>query len=253
MIRPRLIPVLLLSNNSLVKSIQFKKHSYVGDPLNTIKLFNDLKADELIILDILATKNKTIIDNEIVRRITSETHMPCTIGGGIQEPSQIEKILKAGADRVVIGNAAYNYTFIEQAVKEFGSSTIVVCIDYKKNLVGKNVIYSVNPTTKPNKLSVTDYAKKMENLGVGEIILQSIDRDGVMNGYDLETIQFIDKNVSIPITALGGAGSYNDFKALSKVRKVSGIASGSCFIYSSKLRGVLINYPSEHERSEIFE
>lgn len=251
MFRPRVIPVLLLKNNVLVKSTAFKNYNYIGDPINAVKLFNDLKADELVFLDILATKNKTSISVELVRRIGEEANMPFAVGGGISSIQQIKELIHAGAEKVIIGaEAIENPEFVKNASDEFGSSTIVVCIDVKKRLFGKQYVWSVNGT-KLSKYLPEDFALLMQNNGAGELIIQSIDKDGTMSGYDIDLIQRISKVVSIPVVALGGASSIKDFRKAYIEGYANGLAAGSLFVYHGLNKGVLINYPDYHEISEI--
>ena len=253
MLRPRIIPVLLLKENFLVKSVQFKNHSYIGDPLNAVKLFNDLKADELVFLDINASKNGTVISFNLIKEIGEEANMPFSVGGGINSLTQIENLIKAGAERVIIGNEALvNPEFINSASKAFGSSTITVCIDVKKSLFGKELIYSLNGKT-PHKFSLVNFAKLMEQNGAGELIVQSIDRDGMMKGFEKELVKKISDEVTVPVIALGGAGNYSHLKDMYNFCKVRGIGSGSTFIYQSDMKGVLINYPTSKEKEAIYE
>lgn len=253
MLRPRIIPVLLLKENFLVKSVKFKKHSYIGDPLNAVKLFNDLKADELVFLDINASKNGTVVSFNLIKEIGEEANMPFSVGGGINSLTQIENLIKAGAERVIVGNeAVVNPEFINSASKAFGSSTITVCIDVKKNIFGKELIYSLNGKI-AHKYNVVDFAKLMQQNGVGELIIQSIDKDGMMTGYDKELVKKISDEVTVPVVALGGAGNYNHLKDMYSFCKVRGIGSGSAFIYQSDMKGVLINYPTSKEKQAIYE
>jgi len=253
MLRPRIIPVLLLKDNFLVKSVKFKKHVYIGDPLNAVKLFNDLKADELVFLDINASKNGTVVSFDLVKEIGEEANMPFSVGGGINSLAQIETLIKAGAERIIIGNeAAVNPEFISTAAKAFGSSTITVCIDVKKNLFGKELVYTLNGK-KAYKYNVLDFAKLLEQNGVGELIVQSIERDGIMKGYDKELVKIISDQVTVPVVALGGAGSYAHLKDMYGFCKVRGLGSGSTFIYQSEMKGVLINYPTPKEKIMIYE
>jgi imidazole glycerol-phosphate synthase subunit HisF len=251
--RPRIIPVLLLSNKDLVKSIKFKNHHYIGDPLNAVKLFNDLKADELVFLDIYATKNKKLISTEMVQKIGEEANMPFSVGGGIKTLNDIEVLIKAGAERVIIGNeAATNPKFITEASKTFGASTIAVCIDFKKNMWGKELVYTNNGSDS-HKFSPLEFAKMQQDNGAGEVVLQSIEYDGTMNGYHVEAIKQIAQSLTIPVVALGGAGKYTHLKEMFQQYKVCGLGSGSTFIYQGKMRGVLINYPTQKEKEEIYE
>ena len=210
MYRPRVIPTLLLRNLGLVKSVNFKKHRYIGDPINAVKIFNDLKADELVFLDINANKENRKISLEFVKNVGAEANMPFSVGGGIKTISDIKEIINAGAEKVVLNTFAFeNPQFVKDAVNEFGSSTIVVSIDVKKKMFsGQQVyIYSGGKSTGVNPIT---YAKQIQDLGAGEIILNSIDNDGLMSGYDIELIKKVSKEVEIPVVALGGAGTLSD-------------------------------------------
>jgi imidazole glycerol-phosphate synthase subunit HisF len=253
MFRPRIIPVLLLTEGGLIKSTKFKNYHYIGDPLNAVKIFNDLEADELVFLDILATKEGRSIDLDIVQKIGEEANMPFSVGGGITTIEQIRALTKAGAERVIIGsNAVSNPNFIYEASESFGSSTISVCIDVKKNLWGKEYVWTKNGKD-AHKIDPLEFALMMEEKGAGEIIIQSIEKDGLMNGFDIPLIKKITEKVTIPVVALGGAGELSHFKDLYKQCPTSGIASGSTFVYQGSMKGVLINYPSAQEKKHIYE
>lgn len=249
MFRPRVIPVLLLKNQALVKSKQFKDFNYIGDPINAVKIFNDLKADELIFLDILATKEKRKISLDFVKNVGEEANMPFAVGGGINTIENIKEILKAGADKVVINNyAAINPDFIRKASEIFGSSTIVVCMDVKKKQFGGLETWIVNGS-KPTGFSPVEYAKLMEEKGAGEIIVQSIGNDGMMQGYDVPLIKQISEAVNISVVALGGAGNMQHLRLAYKDGFANGLAAGSMFVYLGSKNGVLINYPEKSEMS----
>jgi cyclase len=246
MFRPRIIPVLLLKGSALVKSIQFKKLQYIGDPINAVKIFNDLKADELIILDIEATHQKRLISIEFIQEIGEEANMPFGVGGGVRTLKDIENIIKAGAEKVIINTyAAQNPDFIKQAADTFGSSTISVCMDFKKNIFGKTHAYTQRGQ-KSTGYSPLDFAKLMEDKGVGELIIQSIQRDGMMSGYDIEQTQQIARAVNIPTVALGGAGKFEDLKDAYLNGNTNGLAAGSLFVFHDHNKGVLINYPERN-------
>ena len=252
MFRPRVIPALLLKNSGLVKSVKFKNFRYIGDPINAVKIFNDLKADELVFLDIEASKHNRKISLDFVKKVGSEANMPFSVGGGIKTINDIVEIINAGAEKVILNSFAYvNKELINEASKEFGTSTIVVSIDIKKQSVKGNrvFIYSGKKTT---GLNPVDYAKKMEDFGAGELIINSIDRDGTMSGYDINLIKSISQNVSIPVVALGGAGSLSDFKKIIFQGYASAVAAGSLFVYHGPRNAVLINYPSKEELIKLF-
>lgn len=252
MFRPRVIPVLLLKNLGLIKSINFKNHRYIGDPHNAVKLFNDLKADELVFLDILATIEKRCISIDFVKKVGAEANMPFSVGGGISKIEEIRQILKAGAEKVIINSAAVNNPkFIFNASEEFGASTIAVSIDVKKTLLSGERVY-INSGKKKTRYTPLDLVKIMEENGAGEIILNSIDTDGMMQGYDIELVKKISEAVSIPLVAVGGAGSTIDLKSAVREGGASAVGAGSLFIYQGPRKAVLINYPSRKELKKIF-
>jgi cyclase len=252
MFRPRIIPVLLLKNQGLVKSVSFKNYHYIGDPINAVKIFNDLKADELVFLDILASKERRTISLEFVKKVGEEANMPFAVGGGITTLEQIKAIIAAGAEKVVINTkAAREPDFIRIASETFGSSTIVVCIDVKKKFNGKEQIWILNGS-KPIKIGPVEFAQQIEERGAGEIIIQSIDRDGTMNGYDIPLIRRISQAVRIPVVALGGAGNTEHLKQAYREGFANGLAAGSMFVYHGPRNAVLVNYPTQSELKSIF-
>jgi imidazole glycerol-phosphate synthase subunit HisF len=253
MFRPRVIPVLLLKNLGLVKSVKFKNYRYIGDPINAVKLFNDLGADELAFLDILANSENRTISLDFVRRVGDEANMPFSVGGGISTINQIKEILGAGAEKVILNtSAAENPEFIKAAADEFGSSTIVVSIDVKKNIFGKEFtwIYSGRKTLKYDPVS---FAKLAEEKGAGEIIINSIEQDGTMEGYDISLIHRVSEAVRVPVIALGGGGTNDDLRKAIVEGYASAVAAGSMFVYHGPRRAVLINYPTAEELVRIFE
>ena len=247
MFRPRIIPVLLLKNLSLVKSVQFKGHKYIGDPINAVRIFNDSKADELVFLDIEASKNNRLISLDFVRDVGEEANMPFAVGGGIRSLEDIKSIISVGAEKVVINtHAARNPDFIREASETFGSSTIVVCIDVK-NQMFKGQKTWVTGGSKPTAFNPVEFAQMMEQQGAGELIIQSIERDGTMQGYDVDLVKSISAAVSVPVVALGGAGKKEDMEQVYRSGHANGLAAGSLFIYQGKNRGVLVNYPNKEE------
>ena len=249
MFRPRIIPVLLLQGNALVKSKGFKDFRYIGDPLNAVKLFNDLKADELVFLDIEATKEKRTISTELVSQVGEEANMPFAVGGGIKNLDEIQNIIAKGAEKVIINTCAVeNPKFIREASDNFGSSTIVVCIDVKKKFFSGEVVWR-NSGSKSSKYSPKDFAKIIEENGAGEIIIQSIDKDGTMSGYDLDLVKEISTAVAIPVVALGGAGNLEHMIEAYKKGFASALAAGSLFVFQGPNKGVLINYIEKSDLS----
>jgi imidazole glycerol-phosphate synthase subunit HisF len=244
---PRVIPVLLLRNKGLVKSVGFRDYRYIGDPINAVRIFNDLKADELVFLDILASRERRTISPGFVEKIGEEANMPFAAGGGIRDLKSIKEIISAGAEKVVLNTiAAENPDFVSDAASAFGSSTIVVCIDVKKNLLGREKI-RIYGGIRPVSYNVTDYARLMEEKGAGELIIQSVDLDGSMKGYDLALIRKVADSVNIPVVALGGAGSTDDLRKAYVESYANGLAAGSIFLYHGARKGILINYPESKE------
>ena len=244
MSRPRIIPVLLLRDRGLVKSIKFSKYRYIGDPINAVKIFNEKEADELIILDIQATKKNKLVSLDLVEKVGEEANMPFGVGGGIKSNDDIRKILERGAEKVILNTAAHeNPTLIKSAADTFGSSTITVCIDVKTNIFG-NQYCALRNGTKKTKHNPIEFALKVEEYGAGEIIIQSIEHDGTYRGYNLELIKNVSKSVNVPVVALGGAGSYEDFISAVKFGHASAVAAGSIFVYHGPRRAVLISYPT---------
>jgi imidazole glycerol-phosphate synthase subunit HisF len=249
----RLIPCLLLRNNGLVKTVRFRDFTYVGDPINTVKIFNEKEVDELFFLDIDATKSGKEPPYELIQDIASECFMPFAYGGGINSINQIERIIKSGAEKVIINSQAFlKKNFVEDAVRQFGSSTIGVSIDVKKEFLKGNIVY-VKGGTLSTGLKPVEHARNMEDAGAGEILINSIDRDGLMEGYDLELIRSVTQSVRIPVIACGGAGNLNDFSLAVKQGGASAAAAGSLFVFHGKRRAVLITYPSYQEICKLFE
>lgn len=247
MYRPRIIPVLLLKDQALVKSTKFKDHRYIGDPINAVRIFNGLKADELFFLDIEASKNNRLVSLDFVKNVGEEARMPFAVGGGVRSIDDIKRIINAGAEKVVINTyAAQNPDFIKEASRTFGSSTIVVCIDVKSRLLKGQRTWIMGGDV-PTGFDPKEFAQLMEENGAGELIIQSIDRDGTMKGYDIDLIRSISTSVDIPVVALGGAGKSEDLNEAYQEGYANGVAAGSLYVYHSKKRGVLINYPDRNE------
>jgi cyclase len=241
--RPRVIPVLLLRNGGLVKTEGFGKQRYIGDPINAVRIFNDHRADELVFLDILATRERRLISLDFVRDVGEEANMPFAVGGGIRSLQDIRSILSAGAEKVVLNSfAAENPDFIEEAAESFGSSTITVCIDVKQKRFAGPRTWTASGT-RATAYAPEEFARLAEEKGAGEIIVQSIPRDGTMEGYDIDLISRVSAAVTIPVVALGGAGRLDHLRTAYHDTHASGLAAGSMFVFHGPKRGVLINYP----------
>lgn len=252
MIRTRIIPILLLMDEGLVKGTNFKNHKYVGDPINAVKIFNEKLVDELFFFDIFAGKEKKDINFNLIADVASEAFMPLGYGGGIKNINQIEKLFKIGIEKVAFNTAAYSdQNFVKDAVKVVGSQSIVISIDVRKTFLGKYEVY-VNNGQVNTKLNPVDYAKKMEDLGVGELIICSIDREGTDKGYDLKLLEIVSNAVDIPVIGLGGASSLLNMVEAKNKTSVSGLAAGNLFIYYGKHKAVLINYPKNNELKKLF-
>ena len=252
MMRIRIIPILLLHNNGLVKSVRFKKYHYVGDPINAVKIFNEKEVDEIIVLDIDATAQKRPPNFGAIEEICGEAFMPMAYGGGITTVEQAQKILYNGAEKVIVNTALLtNPKLIETIAKQFGNQSVVASIDYKKTIFGKLKVFAQNGKQKTN-WSPLDLAKRAEELGVGEVMLNSIDRDGTYKGYDLVTLEEISSDLSIPVIACGGASSTTDFEQAIN-HGASALAAGSMFVFQRPNQAVLISYLSSSEINSLNE
>lgn len=249
---PRVIPCLLLQGSGLVKTIRFKNPTYLGDPRNSIKIFNEKEVDELVFLDIGATKEKRGPNFNLISEITDECFMPLGYGGGITKLQHMERLFKLGVEKVIVNtHAAKNLGFINEAAKIFGSQSIVVSVDVKRSLFGKLSV-KTNAGKKNTNFHPVDYAKQIENAGAGEIFMNSIDLDGSMEGFDLEAIKKITEAVAIPVVACGGAGHTKDLGRAIKEGGASAVAAGSLFVFHGKHRGVLINFPERRILEGLF-
>lgn len=253
MLRPRIIPCLLVRNGGLVKTIAFKDPKYVGDPINAVRIFNEKEADELVVLDIDATVHKAEPDFKMVARLAAECRMPLCYGGGVKTAEQARRIIGLGVEKIAISSAAIEAPIlVSQVAQEIGGQSVVVVIDARMDpRTGKSMVWTHNGTRATGR-TVIDVAQEAEALGAGEIVVNSIDRDGTMSGYDLSLARSVRQAVGIPITLLGGAGSLGDIKALVEACGVVGAAVGSLFVFKGAYRAVLINYPAPQKKDELF-
>lgn len=252
MISYRVIPVLLLSEGGLVKTEKFKKPTYVGDPINAIRIFNDKEVDELVFLDIDASKENRGPDFKLLKQIASECFMPLGYGGGITSLDEVKRIFSIGIEKVILNSIVFDKPqLVEETASEAGNQSVVVSIDYKKALFGKTKVYSHSKRKTPNQ-SVVQFAKEMEERGAGEIILNCVDQDGIMNGYDIDMLAAISEELTVPVVACGGAGNINHLSEAVKKGKASAVAAGSMFVFHGPHKAVLINYPSQEKLSTIF-
>ena len=252
MLRSRVIPCLLIKNQGLVKTINFNQPKYVGDPINAVKIFNEKEADEIIVLDIEATRQNREPDYKMIKNLAAECRMPLCYGGGVSSVEQFKKIITLGVEKVAISaSAVKDPLLISRAAKMVGSQSVVVVVDVKKKrFTSKYEVYTHNGT-QPTNLEVVELAQNFASLGAGEIVINSIDHDGDMKGYDLKLVEQVRNSISIPITVLGGAGSHEHMSQLIQKFGVIGASAGSLFVFKGKYRAVLINYPNQLEKDKI--
>lgn len=249
--RVRIIPVLLLSQGGMVKTERFAKPRYLGDPINAVKIFNEKRADELILLDIEATA-KGRIEFDWVSDIVSEAFMPIGYGGGISSVGQAAELFKRGVEKVVINTAAAeDANLIGDIAGRYGNQAVVASIDVKRNFWKKNRVYT-RGGRKEAASDAAELARRYRDAGAGEIILTSIDREGTFDGYDIALLESVAAAVDIPVVANGGAGSVADFERAVVQGKCSAVAASSMFVFAKKGEGMLISYPSENELKEQF-
>lgn len=244
----RYIPVLLLKDGGLYKTRKFSNEAYLGDPINAIKIFNDKLVDELVFLDISAARRKTAPDIQLLKEIAGECFMPLAYGGGLTSVEQVRGVLAIGFEKVVINSAAWTDAALVPALaKYFGSSTVVGSIDVKVNWMGREKVL-VHGGSKAISIGVVEWARELEKRGVGEILINSIDRDGEMIGYDLDLIKRVTEAVSVPVIAAGGARNVEDLKSAIVDAGASASAAGAMFVFQGKHRAVLISYPGSKNR-----
>lgn len=248
-----MIPCLLLHKGGLFKSVRFNNYQYVGDPINAVKIFNEKEVDEIVLLDIDATREKRGPNTRLIAEISSEAFMPMAYGGGIKHIDEIKELFFNGLEKVVINQAAHtNPALISEAAKVFGSQSVVVSIDVKRTYLSGLRVFTGNGSVKTG-LRPAEFAKRMEDAGAGEILLNSIDADGTYEGYNLKLIKDVSNAVSIPLVAIGGAATVSDF-GCAKRAGASGVAAGSLFIFKRPHNAVLINYPTQEElKTNVFD
>lgn len=251
MLRTRVIPCLLLKGQGLVKTVQFKNPTYVGDPLNAVKIFNEKEVDELVFLDITATREGRKPNRKMLADIASECFMPLGYGGGIRDLDEIRAVFGLGVEKVIVNSVAVeDPAFVRRAADAFGSQSIMVSIDAAKTRLGKYRVHT-RSGTRASGLDPESHAVHMEKMGAGEIIITSMDRDGTQKGYDLELIRTVAHAVSIPVIACGGAAGMEDFRKAVVEGGASAVAAGSLFVFHGPRRAVLINFPSPEERKTV--
>lgn len=250
MLHPRIIPCLLIHQGGLVKTVQFTQPKYVGDPLNAVRIFNEKEVDELIVVDIDATALGRDPNYTLIANLASECRMPLCYGGGVKTPEQVERIISLGVEKVALSNAAIaNSELIAKSAQRVGSQSIVVVLDVKRTgFINKQYEIFTHNGKQSTGISPDKFARQSELLGAGEILLNSIDQDGTLKGYDIELIDQVREVINIPMTVLGGAGSYADIKTVIQRYGIIGAAAGSLFVFKGKYRAVLIQYPKPSEK-----
>lgn len=241
-----------MHNKGLVKTVKFKNSKYVGDPINAVKIFNEKEVDELIVLDIDATLQNREPDFAMIKNLAAECRMPLCYGGGVKTVKHAKEIINLGAEKVAISSVIFEKPeVITEMANEVGRQSVIVVLDVKKKGLFSNYEVFTHNGKKGSGKNPIEIAEEVEKLGVGEIVINSIDNDGVMKGYDLKLIQSIRDAVDVPITALGGAGKLDDIKDLIKQFGIIGAAAGSLFVFKGVYKAVLINYPRKNEINEM--
>jgi len=252
MLRPRIIPCLLVHNGALVKTVRFAEHKYVGDPINAVRIFNEKEVDELIVADIDATTQAREPNYSLISNLAAECRMPLCYAGGVKTPEQVERIIRLGVEKIAISSAAiHSPNLIAESARRVGNQSVVVVLDVKKSRLLPGYELFTHNGTRPTGLDPVDFARKAESLGAGEILINSIDQDGMMKGYDHLLIDQVREAVNVPMTVLGGARSFGDISDLIRRYGIIGAAAGSIFVFKGKFRAVLIHYPTRVEKDAL--
>jgi len=252
MLRPRIIPCLLLKNGGLVKTQKFGSPKYVGDPINAVKIFNEKEVDELIVVDIDATILNRDPNYTLIKNLAAECRMPFCYGGGIKSVEQVDQIISLGVEKVAMSSAVVSDPeIVAKAAEVVGGQSVVVVMDVKKSRFRSKYELWTHNASKSTGLCPIEFARKVEKLGAGEVVVNAVDRDGVMKGYDIDLVRKIRDAISLPMTVLGGAGSLQDISAMIDSFGIIGAAAGSLFVFKGVYRAVLISYPSRIEKDAL--
>ncbi len=252
MLRPRIIPSLLYHDKGLVKTVNFKSPKYVGDPINAVRIFNEKQVDELAFFDIDATVLGKEPDYALIEKLANQSRMPLCYGGGVKTKEQAQRIFGLGIEKIALSSAIIqNSKLVTEIAERVGSQSVIVVLDVKKKVFGGYELYTHNGK-KATGINPLKLAAEMQQLGAGEIIINSIDQDGSMKGYDMSLIEKVAGVTSLPLTVLGGAGSLQDIENVIEKHGVIGVAAGSLFVFKGPYKAVLINYPSQTEKNKIF-
>lgn len=251
MLRPRIIPSLLVHDNGLVKTVNFKNPKYVGDPINAVKIFNEKEVDELAVFDIDATVFNKEPNYTLIEKLANQSRMPLCYGGGVRTVEQAQRIFGLGIEKIAMSSAVIkNPELISEIAERVGSQSVIVVLDIKKKLLGGYEVYTHNGK-KSTGINPIRFIEEVEKLGAGEIIINSIDHDGVMKGYDFNLIDKVREKISLPLTVLGGAGSLEDIGRVISKHGIIGVAAGSLFVFKGVYKAVLINYPSRADKDQL--
>lgn len=248
--RGRVIPCLTIKGEGLVKTVKFSDPKYIGDPVNAVKIFNEKEVDEIVLLDIDTGMHGGKPNLKLIGKIASEAFIPLSYGGGISSVRDAEEVFSLGIEKIILNTAILDsYDLITELAMRYGSQSVVAAVNIKKNLFGSWKLYS-HKNKKNSTISLDEYLSKIESSGVGEVFLNSVDNDGVMQGYDIELVKFAVKHTSVPIIASGGAAGMHDFKCAIE-SGASGAAAGSAFVFHGKHRAVLIQYPTQSDLNNL--
>lgn len=252
MLLPRVIPCLLLDNGGLVKGVRFKSHTYVGDPINAIKIFNEKRVDELIVLDISASRKRREPDYALIEQLASECFMPLCYGGGVRTLDQAKQLVSLGVEKIAVNHAAItNPKLVQQLSTHIGSQSVVAGVDVKRSWTGKYRVFD-NAANSLTRMDPLDHAKTLVAQGAGELLVTSVDRDGTQRGFDYELIQTFTARLSVPVIAAGGAWTTEHLRRVVKDSGASAAAAGSMFVFQGPHRAVLISYPPYNELTKLF-
>jgi cyclase len=254
MLRSRIIPCLLVHKKGLVKTVNFKDPKYVGDPINAVKIFNEKEVDELMVLDIDASVEGRDPNFDLIKNLALECRMPFCYGGGVKTVEHAKKIVSLGAEKVALSSAALsNPAILKDIGNAVGVQSVVVVVDIrKKKLFGGYELVSHN-AKKPSSIKIPEFLNKINEIGIGELVVNSVDDDGMMTGFDFKLFDFFRENTDMPMTIVGGAGSLAHIKDAIYHYKTIGVSAGSLFVFKGKYRAVLINYPSFDERTDLYQ
>jgi len=254
MLRPRIIPCLLVHKKGLVKTVNFANPKYVGDPINAVKIFNEKEVDELIVLDIDATVEQREPDYTLIQNLAVECRMPLCYGGGVKTVKQAKRIISLGVEKVALSSIAIEHSsIIPKFAEAVGNQSVVIVLDVKNHKRGKSFEIFTHNGTKPTGKTPAEYLDDIHKFGIGEIVINSIDKDGMMEGYDHSLVDDIKPKINVPLTVLGGAGSLNDIEQLIDRYGIVGAAAGSLFVFKGPYKAVLINYPNAKEKDKLMQ